>query len=211
VLWSIEGETLRLVATDSYRLAIREVTLKEGGGERKAIIPSRALAEFSRHLAGSNDTTAEIWLGETQAAFTAGKVRLVTRLIEGEFPNWRHLVPEGYESTLVVEREGFQRAVERVGLVARANTPVRFHLAQEVQLTATESGVADASEIVEEAVYNGKDMVVAFNPRFFIDGLEGLESEKAELQLIDPAKPAIIRAAGAEEYTYLLMPVRLPN
>ena len=209
VLWSIDAGTLRLVSTDSYRLAVREVVVKEGPSEGRSIIPGRALAEFGRHLAGIGDQEAQVFLGETQASFLAGNTRLTTRLIEGEFPNWRHLVPEGYQSKLVVDREEFTRAVERVGLVARANTPVKFHLGEEVQLTATEVGVADASEVVESGSYTGAPITIAFNPRFFNDGLEGLESDKAELEVIDATKPAILRAEGRDDFIYLLMPVRL--
>jgi len=209
VLWTIESGSLKLVATDSYRLAVKDVVVKEGPGEGKAIIPGRALAEFSRHLSNSTEAEAEIWLGESQAEFGAGQTRLVTRLIEGEFPNWRHLIPQGYQNKLTIAREGFLKAVERVGLVARANTPVKFHLADEVQLTATEAGVADASEILEDAKYEGEPMVVAFNPRFFNDGLDGIDEEKVELEVIDPTKPAILRPAGGEDFIYLLMPVRL--
>ncbi len=207
VLWSFEEDTLRLVATDSYRLAVRELQVKEGPGEGAAIIPGRALAEFGRHLAG--DEEAEVWLGESQAAFSTKKVRLVTRLIEGEFPNWRHLIPEAYPSSLTINREAFLSSVERVGLVARANTPVKFHLGEEVQLTATEAGVADAVEVVEGAEYSGEPMIIAFNPKFFTDGLDGLDSEKAVLKVIDPSKPAILQGFEQPEFTYLLMPVRL--
>ena len=211
VLWSMEGESLRLVATDSYRLAVRELVVKEGPGEGKAIIPGRALSEFGRHLAGVGEAEAEIWLGETQAAFSVGRTRLVTRLIEGEFPNWRHLIPEGYQFRLSAEREGFAGAVERVGLVAQANTPIKFHLGEEIQLTATEAGIGDASEVLNEGEYTGDPMVIAFNPRFFSDGLDGLEGERAVLEVIDPTKPAILKGEGREEFVYLLMPVRLPG
>lgn len=211
VFWSISGGMLKLVATDSYRLAVKEVVIKEGPSEAQAIIPGRALSEFGRHLAGVADAEAEIWLGESQAAFTAGRTKLVTRLIEGEFPNWPKLIPEGYESRLTVGREEFSSAVERVGLVAQANTPVKFHLGDEVQLTATEAGVADASEFIEQADYTGNPMVIAFNPRFFADGLEGIEDEKALLEVIDPAKPALLKAGGSDDFLYLLMPVRLPG
>lgn len=210
VLWALEGESLKLVATDSYRLAVRDVVIKQGPGDAKAIIPGRALAEVSRHLASASEGEAEIWLGDSQAAFSFGGMRLVTRLIEGEFPNWRHLIPDGYGNKLTIERETITGAVERVGLVAQANTPVKFHLGDEVQLTATEAGVADASEVVE-GDYAGEAMVIAFNPRFFADGLDGLDSDKATLEVIDPAKPALIKAADSDGFIYLLMPVRLPN
>lgn len=211
VLWSIDGATLRLVATDSYRLAIAEVVAKEGPSEGQAIIPNRALAEFGRHLAGSEDGVAEVRLGKSQAILSASRVQMVTRLIEGEFPNWRRLLPESQSNRLEVDKESFGASVARVGLVAQANTPVKFHLGKEVQLTAAESGVAEAAETVEGASYTGDAMVTAFNPRFFSDGLEGVEAKTAVLELTEPTKPATLRGVDEPNFTYLVMPVRLPN
>lgn len=212
VLWVIDGDTLRVVATDSYRLAIAEVVAKEGPREGQAIIPNRALAEFGRHLvSGNGEDAAEIRLGQSQAVLSVGKVQLVTRLIEGEFPNWRRLLPEVQRNRLEVDKEEFGAAVARVGLVAQANTPVKFHLGKEVQLTAAESGVAEAAETVEGAAYTGDPMVTAFNPRFFSDGLEGVEGKRAVLELTEPTKPATLRGEDEPNFTYLVMPVRLPN
>ena len=211
ILWSIEDGLLRLVATDSYRLAVSELLMKEGPTTGAAIIPNRALAEFSRHLSSEEGDQAEVWLGESQAVLAAGRVRLVTRQIEGEFPNWRRLLPEKQNNALEVDREAFGAAVARVGLVAQANTPVKFHLGEEVQLTASESGVAEATEVVEDAEYRGDPVVVAFNPRFFLDGLEGVDAKRAILELTEPTKPATLRGEGQEGFTYLVMPVRLPG
>lgn len=211
VLWVVENQTLRVVATDSYRLAVAEVLSKEGPEEAKAIIPNRALAEFGRHLMTGDDEEAVVQLGQSQAILSAGRVKLVTRLIEGEFPNWKRLLPEDQKCRLEVDTEEFAAAVARVGLVAQANTPVKFHLGAEVQLTATESGVAEAAETIEGAVYSGDPMVTAFNPRFFLDGLEGVETTKAVLELNEPTKPATLRGVDQHNFTYLVMPVRLPN
>lgn len=209
VLWVAEDGLLRLVATDSYRLAIREVAIKEGPTEGRAVVPGRALAEFGRHLAGVGDGQAEIRLGESQAQFGAGRTTLVTRLIEGEFPNYRQLIPEGYQSRLTVNRDALRETVERVGLIAQANTPIKLHLGSELKVTAVESGVGEASEVVSEADYSGEEMVIAFNPRFLGDGLEGAETERVVLEVADPAKPGLVKGEDREDYVYLVMPVRL--
>jgi len=210
VLWILEAGSLKLVATDSYRLAVADVVVKEAPPDKKAIIPGRALVELARHIANAGDTDVEVWLGDSQAVFRVGHTQLVTRLIEGEFPNWRNLIPENYENKLLVNRDHFAGVVDRVGLVAQANTPVKFHLNDEIQLTASESGVAEATEVLEEGTYTGTPMVVAFNPKFFSDGLEGVDSKQVLLEVIDPAKPALLKAEDDSSYTYLLMPVRLP-
>lgn len=211
VLWGIEGGSLRLVATDSYRLAVRELLVKEGPTDSRAIVPGRALGEFGRHLAGVGESEAEIRLGDSQAEFVVGRTRLVTRLIEGEFPNYRQLLPEGYKNRLIVPREALAEAVERVGLVAQANTPLRLHLGDEVKVTAIESGVAEGWELISDASYSGEPMVAAFNARFLGDGLEAIETEKAVLEFSDPLKPALVKGDDREDYVYLVMPVRLPR
>jgi DNA polymerase-3 subunit beta len=211
VLWVVEDQTLRVVSTDSYRLAVAEMVAKEGPSEGRAIIPNRALAEFGRHLMSGAEEEAVVQLGQSQAVLSAGRVKLVTRLIEGEFPNWKRLLPEDHRCTLEVDTEEFAAAVARVGLVAQANTPVKFHLGAEVQLTATESGVAEAAETIEDAAYSGDPMVTAFNPRFFLDGLEGVETKRAVLGLNEPTKPATLRGVDQPNFIYLVMPVRLPS
>jgi DNA polymerase-3 subunit beta len=209
VLWSFSEGTVRLVATDSYRLALREVALKEGPPEGEMIVPSRALAELGRHLGVPGVGEVTIKVGDSQAACTAGRARLVTRLIEGEFPKYRQLVPEGYPNRLVVGRGEFAQAVQRVSVVAGANTPVKIHLGEPVRLTAVEAGVGEANEELEGAVYEGEPMVVAFNPRFLGDGLEGLEGEGAILEVSSPTKPGVLRGEEHQEFTYIAMPVRL--
>lgn len=210
VLWAIEEGVLRVVATDSYRLGVSEVVAKEGPEQANAIIPSRALSEFARHL-GSSDDLAEIRLGSSQAVLSAGSVRLITRLIDGDFPRWRRLLPEKYHSRLEADRDELAAAVGRVGLVAQPNTPVKFHLGNEVKLTAVETGVAEAEEVVEGATYAGAPMVTAFNPRFFGDGLEGVETGAVVLELTEATKPATLRGKDQPNFTYLVMPVRLPG
>lgn len=209
VLWSFSEGSVRLVATDSYRLALREVALKEGPTEGEMIIPGRALTELGRHLGAAGVTEVTIRIGESQAACTAGRTRLVTRLIEGEFPKYRQLIPDAYPNRLAVTRAEFAQAVQRVSVVAGANTPVKIHLADSVRLTAVEAGVGEATEELEGGVYEGEAMVVAFNPHFLGDGLDGLEGEGAVLEVASPTKPGVLRGEDHAEFTYIAMPVRL--
>ncbi|MGH2721327.1 MAG: DNA polymerase III subunit beta, partial [Actinomycetota bacterium] len=206
VLWSLRDGELRLVATDSYRLALRDLAVTAGAAG-EAVVPGRALAEFARHLNG--DEEASIWVGGTQGGFEVGRTRMVTRLIEGKFPDYRQLIPDAYPHRLVADRDQLAEALERMALVAKANTPVKVHLDAEVRLTATQAGVADASETVDGVAYDGDPMVVGFNPRYLIEGLRSLDDGKAVLELVDPGRPGRLRADGHQEFTYVLMPVRL--
>jgi DNA polymerase-3 subunit beta len=209
VLWSFTEGAVRLVATDSYRLALREITLKEAPSEGEIIVPGRALVELARHLTGPGVTEVTIRAGEAQAICEVGRTRLVTRLIEGEFPKYRQLVPEGYPNRLSVDRAEFAQAVQRVSVVAGTNTPVKVHLSEEVRLTTQEAGVGEADEVLEDATYEGEAMVVAFNPRFLGDGLDAVEGDRAILEVASPTKPGVLRGEDRHEFTYIAMPVRL--
>jgi DNA polymerase-3 subunit beta len=210
VLFEADPNGLRLVATDSYRLAVRDVAgahvLEE---DHRVLVPARALSELLRVL-GTQDVT--VILAEREAQFVAGATKVTTRLIEGDFPNYRQLLPSEYPNRLTLAKERFVEAVRRVRLVAqgRDNTPVKLLLnADGVELTASAQDVGRAFEALE-AKYEGSEMTVAFNPEFLVDGLTAVEGSDVVLDTLDGLKPATIRAAEQTNFTYLLMPVRIP-
>lgn len=209
VLMAAEADGLRLVATDSYRLAVRDLpgasVLREG---QKVLVPSRALSELQRLLGGEDHVTLR--LGEHDATFEVGSVRLTTRLIEGEFPNYRQLIPASYPNRLTVGREALLDAVRRVKLLVRdATTPVRIALRPDgIELTVITQELGTATEDVD-AKFEGSEMTVAFNPAYLIDGVEAITSDEVVLETIDALRPAVIRAIDGPDYLYLLMPVRV--
>jgi DNA polymerase-3 subunit beta len=208
VLLAAEADGLRLVATDSFRLAMRDVAgvsvLAEG---QSVLIPSRALGELNRIL-GQGDTV-ELRLGEREASFEVGEVTLVTRLIEGDFPNYRGLIPESHPNTLTVERGALLDALRRVRLLARESTPIRLELSDSgVELVAVTQDVGTARESVE-GDYDGSEVTVAFNPQFLMEGIEVSSGETITLSTIDELKPAVIRGIDSQDFLYLIMPVRV--
>jgi len=224
VLVAAEQDGLRLVATDSYRLAVRDLPgvgiLQEG---QKVLVPSRALSELQRLLgagsgsagaagAGGEEGAAAVGLrlGEHDATFETGSVRLTTRLIEGEFPNYRQLIPAEYPNCLKVGREALLDAVRRVKLLVRdPTTPVRIALRSDaIELTVITQDWGQATEEVD-AKYEGAEMTVAFNPNYLIDGVEAITSDEIQLDTLDALKPATIRSTEGTGYLYLLMPVRV--
>jgi DNA polymerase-3 subunit beta len=217
VLMAAEAEGLRLVATDSYRLAVRDLpgagVLKEG---QKVLVPSRALAELQRLLgavtppSGDQQAGVTLRLGDHDATFEVGEVRLTTRLIEGEFPNYRQLIPASYPNVLVVGREAVLDAIRRVKLLVRdPTTPVRMALRPDgIELTVITQDWGQATEEVD-AKYDGAEMVVAFNPNYLIDGIEAISSDDVQLETLDALKPATIKPTEGGDYLYLLMPVRV--
>jgi DNA polymerase-3 subunit beta len=208
VLIEATPEGITLVATDSYRLAIRELQAS-GKGEARALVPERAISEAGRAAAAEEKGEVEVILGEAQTTFRVGGLRLTSRLIEGEFPNYRQLIPEPGGSKLVVDRQELLEAVRRVGLLARDNAPVKLELnALGARLTSSSPDLGGAVEGVE-ASYEGDELTVAFNPAYLADGLAGATGERAEIELRDGLKPGLVRGDN-EEFTYLVMPVRLP-
>lgn len=208
VLLTAEAGGLRLVATDSYRLAVRDLpgttVLQEG---QSVLVPSRALAEVARALGSGSEVT--LHLGDREATFSVGGVRITTRLIEGQYPPYRNLIPAQLPNTLTVSRTGLLDALRRVRLLAKDATPVRLKLSADgLELVAITQDIGQANEDVE-ATYVGSDLTVAFNPEFLLRGVESAETEMVTLQTTDHQKPAVVRPVGNSDYLYLLMPVRV--
>jgi DNA polymerase-3 subunit beta len=208
VLLAAEDTGLRMVSTDSYRLAVRDLpgatALKEG---QTVLVPSRALNELARAL--TDDTDVRLVLGERDASFQVGALHLTTRLIEGEFPNYRGLIPTAPSNRLSVDRQSLLDAVRRVRLMARDNSPVRLTMTTDLlELRAVTLDVGEASEQLD-AAYQGDELTVAFNPEYLIDGLEVTPGDEISLETVDPLKPALMRPMDSEDFLYLLMPVRV--
>lgn len=209
VLLAAEASGLRLVATDRYRLAMRDLpgttVLRE---DQKLLVPSRALSELQKLLAGAENVTLR--LGERDASFEVGNVRLTTRLIEGEFPPYERLIPDGYPNRLIVNKEAFSDAVRRVRLLVKdAITPVRVALRPDgVECSVVTQEVGQAVEDLD-AKYEGTEMVMGFNPAFLIDGLEAVPGDEVALETVDPMKTATLKATDGGDFLYILMPVRL--
>jgi DNA polymerase-3 subunit beta len=216
VLWELTEGSLNLAATDSYRLGVKELEVSGGPVEmRKVVLPARALNELARALLGGvSRIRAE--LKEHLIVFSllpdesddSGRTVIGTRFIEGEFPKYRQLIPEGYTNTLRVEREALLEVVKRVGLLAQNNMPVKLRLGAELEVSAHTPDVGEGQELLD-AAYQGEAFVIAFNPQFMLDGGTAIKGDQLILQAGDGLKPAILRGEEGDSFTYLLMPVRL--
>lgn len=208
VLMAAEGDGLRLVATDSYRLAVRDLPgtsiLSEG---QSVLVPSNALKELGRLLGDVDEVT--LHLGERDASFEVGELRLMTRLIEGEFPNYRGLIPQSHPNRLTIGREPLLDALRRVRLLAREATPVRLAMSADgLELLAVTQDVGQAQEGLD-AKYEGTELTVAFNPEYLMAGIEATPGDEITLETIDALKPALVRSDETTDFLYLLMPVRV--
>ena len=211
VLLTASAGGLRLVATDSYRLALRDlqgVSMLEEG--QKVLVAAKGLGEVQRLLA-TESGEIDVVLGEREVVFRVGTTEVTTRLIEGEFPNYQQLIPSGYPNRLTVSREALQSAVNRVRLVGqnKDTAPIRLAMSSEgLELSAIAQDVGEAHESVE-AKFEGTDVTVAFNSQFLLDGIDAAASDEVVIESIDPLKPAVMKATDSGDFLYLLMPVRI--
>ncbi|MDO8886379.1 DNA polymerase III subunit beta [Candidatus Oleimmundimicrobium sp.] len=209
VLLNINKNRFKMVATDSYRLAIKEVELKEGIEDKiQAIIPSRTLNELIKIISGEEH---DIILGFTgnQLIFKEGNTVLITRLIEGQYPNYQQLLPEKYEFKVSINKEALLGAVRRVLLFTQNNSPVKIKIQDKMmELNAATADVGEAIERINTEG-DGRDINIAFNPQYFLDGLMSVNEEKVVFEGIDATKPALIKPEGKENFLYLIMPMRV--
>lgn len=210
VLFVIDGPSIRLVATDSYRLALVDRLLDEPVGEDiEAVVPGRALDEATK-LAASGDVV-RMGISQNQVVFEFGETTFVTRRVEGTFPNYKALIPKDTAITVEANTEELLSAAKRVSLLAIHNTPLKLSVQAEDQtlsLSAATQDVGDASEDLMVKV-EGEDVEIAFNHVFLLDGLAQISTENTKIELQSSLKPGLLKSAGEEEYVYLLMPVRL--
>lgn len=204
VFFEHEQNSLRLVATDSYRLAVRDVPAVDA--DLAGLVPVRALKELGRSVGAAE---LQVAVGAREAVFASAKGSLTARLIEGAFPNYRQLLPDSYPNRLTVDRQALLDAIDRASLVAEEHIPIRLTLSNGgVELSVSRQDVGGETEYVE-ADYSGDEMTIAFNSRYLNDGVSAVEDESVALDVLDPLKPGVLRGAGGDDFLYLLMPVRL--
>ncbi|MGH8875032.1 MAG: DNA polymerase III subunit beta [Acidimicrobiia bacterium] len=206
VLFEGTDQGLRLVATDSYRLAVRDLPGVELPGA--GLVPARGLREVARTIGAAK---VRVGVHDREAVFSSDRGTLTLRLIEGIFPKYRSLIPEQYPGRVRVEREALLDALGRAGLVAEDHIPVRLRLMEGgVEVTVTRQDVGAESEHLP-GEYDGSEgeVLIAFNPRYLADGVSVINTERVEIQVVDGLKPSIIKGVGDDGFLYLLMPVRI--
>jgi len=206
ILVRFEPEKLVMAATDSYRLSVKETPLEGSMQELGAIIPARALTELGRVAGGVGEL--ELGVHENQVVFRAGDVTLTTRRIDGQFPNYRQLLPEAFEQTVVLPRAELLDVVRRVSVMAQRNSPVRMRFSEgELRVSSQTQDVGEATETLPVG-WTADAMEIGFNPEFLREGIESVPSDELELNLISPLRPAVIKGE-TDDFKYLIMPIRL--
>jgi DNA polymerase-3 subunit beta len=210
VLVTATGNTLRMVATDSYRLSVKETALEQQlGGDLEVNVPARTLQELSRIAASVEAAEITVTALENQVVFSVGDIVLSSRLVEGRFPNYQQLLPEAYEHELRVDRSELLEVVRRVSLLAQKNAPLRLAFADgQLEVSAQTPDIGEASESLP-VPFKGEPLAIGFNPEFFRDGLDSAETDEIVLKLISPLRPGLIQSGADGGFIYLVMPIRL--
>jgi DNA polymerase-3 subunit beta len=206
ILVRFEPGKIVMAATDSYRLAVKETPVEGSLPDLEAIIPARALQELTRIATGADEI--QLGLQENHVVFGADGTWLTTRRIDGQFPNYRQLLPEQFEHELLLPREELLEVVRRVSLMAQRNSPIRIRFAEgEATVSAITQDVGEARESLP-APYTGDPMEIGFNAEFLRDGLDSVDSDSIKFKLISPLRPAVLEGES-DDYVYLIMPIRL--
>ncbi len=206
VLFESSEEGLRMVATDSYRLAKRD--LAGVGLEGTGLVPARGLRELARTI-GAPKVTAQ--LRDREAVFSSDRGTLRLRLIDGNFPKYQSLLPETYPNQVVLDKEELLDALGRVALVAEDHIPVRLKLMEGgVEVTVSRQDVgAESEHLSGEFTGSDEEVTIAFNPRYLQDGVVAMPGETIRIQVIDSYKPSVLDTGTEGNFIYLLMPVRV--
>lgn len=210
VLISAGDRELTMVATDSYRLSVKHAMLEtQLAGAIEANVPARALQELARIAQAADAPELAISLGQNQVVFEIGDVLLSSRLIDGQFPNYRQLLPESVEHELRLSSSEIVEVVRRISLLAQKNAPLRLSFSEgELTVSAQTPDVGEASETLP-VPFSGELFEIGFNPEFLRDGLESVETDELVLKLISPLRPGLIESPQPGEFVYLIMPIRL--
>jgi DNA polymerase-3 subunit beta len=210
VLVSAAETQLRMVATDSYRLSVKETTLGDAlDGSLEANVPARTLQELARISQSEGGDAIEVAALEHQVIFRVGPVTLSSRLVEGRFPNYKQLLPDTFEHELRVNGAELLEVVRRISLLAQKNAPLRMRFGEgSLEVSAQTPDIGEASEALP-VPFDGEPLEIGFNPEFLRDGLESAESEELILKLISPLRPGLIQSGDDGGFIYLVMPIRL--
>ncbi len=218
----IDGDTLTLVSTDRYRLAVRELRWSPARPDLTAamLVPAKALADTARSLTSSAQVSIALALpgtdggaGDGMIGFEGAGRRTTTRLLSGEFPRYQSLLPKTVNAVAELPVSLLSESVKRVALVAERNTPVRLSFSPgQLMLEAGTGDEAQAEEFLE-AEFSGDDLSIAFNPQYLLDGLAAIDSDTVRISFTESGKPALMTGKpdpdGEPEFRYLLMPIRL--
>jgi len=209
VFFSIKGEALILVATDSYRLVEKKLKLAKNSGEYNMIIPIRTIQELLRII--TDQETITIGSNENQILFSLDEIQLTSRLIEGHYPEYEHLIPQEHKTSAIMETQDFTNTIKRASLFCKSGSNdivLKFFSAnREIVVSATNAQVGE-SEAKQSAEIKGEDNNIVFNYRYLLGGLQNIGDDDCCLEMSDNTKPGLLKPKNKQDYIYIIMPIK---
>lgn len=209
VLMQVTESGLKLVSTDTHRLCVLDCQLVESRGEVNAIVPGRAMNELPR-IVPEGEGTVSVGISQTQVKFKIGDTVLISRLIEGQFPNFEKVIPTEHNKKLIIPTQQFEQSLKRVAIVAKENSNRAVVQVEDGKLIITaESGTVGKAHEEVEIVKEGEDTKMAFSARYLLDVLGVVDTEAIEVELTGEVNQALIRPQGRDDYLYVVMPMQV--
>lgn len=209
ILMQVTENGLKLVATDTHRLCVLDCPLTESRGAVNAIVPGRAMNELSR-VVPEGEGTVSVGISSSQIKFKIGDTVLISRLIEGQFPNFEKVIPTEHNKRLIIPTDQFSQSLKRVSIVARENSNRAVVQADDGKLTITaESGNVGKAHEEIEIVKDGEDIKMAFSAKYLLDMLSVIDTEAIEMELTGEVNQALLRPQGQDDYLYVVMPMQV--
>ena len=211
VLMEIKDETISMVALDGYRLALRQGNIKTLS-DNKAVIPGKTLSEVHKILSEEDNDEVEIYFTDKHVLFHTENTRVISRLLEGEFINYKQIIPNEFKSRVKVNTRNFSDSIDRASLMAKEgkNNLIKFSIKDEKMTISSNSEMGKVLESVFIKL-EGEDIEIGFNSKYFIDVLRIIDSEEVYLDFTTNVSPCIIKPTDSNNYTYLVLPVRITN
>ena len=208
VLFEVDNRSISFVALDGYRLALRKLPL-ESNVDVKIIIPGRALNELNKILDDSEENI-KITSAPGHVIFNMGDTIVYSRLLEGQFFNYREIIRKDHKTSVVVNKKSFQDSLERASLLAKEEKAnlIKLSVNDEEILITSNSEIGSVNEVIK-AKSNGENLNIAFNSRYILEGIKIIDAEEIEINFMGSLNPCIIKPVDDENYTYLVLPVRL--
>ncbi|MFH1171118.1 MAG: DNA polymerase III subunit beta [bacterium] len=211
VLLRFSEKNLVLVATDSYRLAEKHLKLDQGihGSDASVIVPVRALQELLRIL-GQEGESVSVYLAENQILFVTNETELISRLIDGQYPNYEQILPVNHETRAVMTTDELVKAVRATSLFSRPginDLTLSFTPPKTISLQAANNQIGENRQTVDADI-DGAENTIVFNSRYLLDGLANLHREKAVFEMVNNANPGVFRPQGDDDYLYIIMPIK---
>jgi len=208
-LLEVNGQEIGMVALDGFRLALRRGSLSKNYANTKVVIPGKSLNEISKIL-GDDDHNISITITENHLLVDMGYTRIISRLLEGEFINYRQILPDEYHSRVKVERSLLLDSIERASLMAREgkNNLIKFQIQEDRMIITSNSESGNVFELVPCSL-SGKELDIAFNAKYFMDVLKNLDDEFLYLDFTSNISPCVVRPIEGNSFIYLILPVRI--